>query len=70
MTDSEILSHPEVRKLVHEGARDGFVSYSQINDLLIDLELDDDFGGCRHFQVDGLAFHQLDRRAPEAAGTQ
>jgi RNA polymerase primary sigma factor len=42
MTDSEILSHPEVRKLVHEGARDGYVSYSQINDLLIDLELDED----------------------------
>ncbi|RYG72504.1 sigma-70 family RNA polymerase sigma factor [bacterium] len=42
MTDSEILNHPEVRKLVHEGARDGFVSYSQINDLLIDLELDED----------------------------
>lgn len=42
MTDSEILSHPEVRKLVHEGARDGHVSYSQINDLLIDLELDEE----------------------------
>jgi RNA polymerase primary sigma factor len=41
MLDSEILSHPEVRKLVHEGARDGHVSYSQINDLLIDLELDE-----------------------------
>ncbi|PQV64955.1 RNA polymerase primary sigma factor [Abditibacterium utsteinense] len=40
--DSSSLSHPAVAALIQQGARDGRVSYSQINDLLIDLELDED----------------------------
>ncbi|HEX8463265.1 MAG TPA: sigma-70 family RNA polymerase sigma factor [Abditibacterium sp.] len=38
---SDLLSHPAVQELIHQGAREGHVSYSQINDLLIDLELDE-----------------------------
>ncbi|HEX9998302.1 MAG TPA: sigma-70 family RNA polymerase sigma factor [Abditibacterium sp.] len=69
MTDSEILTHPEVRSLVQEGAREGSVSYSQINDLLIDLELDED--------AVELLFEILEKRAiavsdaaPSAEATQ
>ncbi|MBW3636578.1 MAG: sigma-70 family RNA polymerase sigma factor [Armatimonadetes bacterium] len=40
-SSSPILSHPAVRELLHQGALDGEVSFSQINDLLIDLELDE-----------------------------
>lgn len=37
-----LISHPDVAALIQQGARDGQVSYSQINDLLIDLELDEE----------------------------
>jgi RNA polymerase primary sigma factor len=40
-TSFDLLSHPAVQELIHQGAREGHVSYSQINDLLIDLELDE-----------------------------
>ncbi len=41
MSDT-LTSHPSVAALIQQGARDGQVSYSQINDLLIDLELDEE----------------------------
>ena len=37
----ELLERPEVTTLIERGARDGQVSFTQINDLLIDLELDE-----------------------------
>ena len=37
----DLLSQPAVRELIERGARDGQVSFTQINDLLIDLELDE-----------------------------
>ena len=37
----DLLERPEVLKLIEQGARDGQVSFTQINDLLIDLELDE-----------------------------
>ncbi len=41
-TDSNLLAQPSVRALISQGARDGRVSFAQINDLLVDLELDED----------------------------
>ncbi len=41
MSDN-LISHPAIAALIQQGARDGRVSYSQINDLLIDLELDEE----------------------------
>ncbi|BCM93064.1 RNA polymerase sigma factor SigA [Abditibacteriota bacterium] len=40
--DSNLLAQPSVRALISQGARDGRVSFAQINDLLVDLELDED----------------------------
>lgn len=40
--DSNILAQPAVRALISQGARDTRVSFAQINDLLVDLELDED----------------------------
>ena len=37
----DLLSQPAVSELIERGARDGRVSFTQINDLLIDLELDE-----------------------------
>ncbi len=37
----DLLSQPAVSELIERGARDGQVSFTQINDLLIDLELDE-----------------------------
>lgn len=41
-SDSNLLAQPSVRTLISQGARDGRVSFAQINDLLVDLELDED----------------------------
>ncbi|RYX81005.1 sigma-70 family RNA polymerase sigma factor [bacterium] len=41
-TDSNLLAQPVVRNLISQGARDGRVSFAQINDLLVDLELDEE----------------------------
>lgn len=41
-SDTTLLAQPSVRALISQGARDGRVSFTQINDLLIDLELDED----------------------------
>lgn len=38
---NSLLAQPAVRSLLSQGAREGSVSYAQINDLLIDLELDE-----------------------------
>ena len=40
-SENSLLQNPIVRELVASGARDGRISYAQINDLLIDLELDE-----------------------------
>lgn len=37
----ELLERPEITALIERGARDGQISFTQINDLLIDLELDE-----------------------------
>ena len=37
----DLLSQPAVSELIERGARDGQISFTQINDLLIDLELDE-----------------------------
>ncbi len=37
----DLLARPEIITLIERGARDGQVSFTQINDLLIDLELDE-----------------------------
>ena len=37
----DLLSQPAVTQLIERGAREGQVSFTQINDLLVDLELDD-----------------------------
>ena len=37
----DLLSQPAVSELIERAARDGQVSFTQINDLLIDLELDE-----------------------------
>lgn len=37
-----LLANPQVRQLISQGARDGRVSFAQINDLLVDLELDEE----------------------------
>ncbi len=41
-SNSTILAQPSVRQLIAQGAREGRVSFAQINDLLVDLELDED----------------------------
>ena len=41
MASDSIFDHPAAKALLAEGAREGRVSYAQINDLLIDLELDE-----------------------------
>ena len=41
-SDLTLLAQPAVRALIAQGARDGRVSFAQINDLLVDLELDED----------------------------
>ena len=41
-SDLNLLAQPAVRALIAQGARDGRVSFAQINDLLVDLELDED----------------------------
>ncbi len=41
-SNSTLLAQPSVRQLIAQGARDGRVSFAQINDLLVDLELDED----------------------------
>ena len=38
---SDLLEQPAVAKLIERGAREGQVSFTQINDLLVDLELDE-----------------------------
>ena len=38
---SDLLQQPAVAQLIERGARDGEVSFTQINDLLVDLELDE-----------------------------
>ena len=40
-TSTDILSQPAIRDLIAQGATLGQVTFSQINDLLIDLELDE-----------------------------
>ena len=37
----ELLQQPAVAALIERGARDGQISFTQINDLLVDLELDE-----------------------------
>jgi RNA polymerase primary sigma factor len=39
---NNLFDHPAIKALISEGAREGRVSYSRVNDLLIDLELDED----------------------------
>jgi len=41
-SNTSLLAQPSVRQLIAQGARDGRVSFAQINDLLVDLELDED----------------------------
>ena len=41
LSDDQLLQTPAVSELIARGARDGQISFSQINDLLIDLELDE-----------------------------
>ncbi len=38
---TDLLERPEITTLIERGARDGQVSFTQINDLLVDLELDE-----------------------------
>ena len=40
-SSTDLLSQPAVSELIERGARDGQVSFTQINDLLVDLELDE-----------------------------
>lgn len=43
MTDSNsLLARPEIADLIKRGARESRLTFSEINDLLIDLELDED----------------------------
>ncbi len=42
ISDSNLLAQPAVRSLISQGASDGRLSFAQINDLLVDLELDED----------------------------
>ena len=40
--ETDLLSHPRVHELFVQGAREGQLTYSAINDLLSDLQLDED----------------------------
>ena len=40
-TSTDLLSQPAIRELIAQGASLGQVTFSQINDLLVDLELDE-----------------------------
>lgn len=56
-SDSNLLAQPSVRSLISQGAREGRVSFAQINDLLVDLELDEE-------DVE-LLYEALEKRAVE-----
>jgi RNA polymerase primary sigma factor len=65
-TDSNqtILAQPSVRQLIAQGAREGRVSFAQINDLLVDLELDEDDVETLYEALEKRAIAVVDEVAP------
>ena len=56
----------EDRKLIGQAVEAGVVAERPLGDkrlLRVDISLNDEVGAGRHFEIDRLAFHQLDRPA-------
>ena len=64
--------HVEDRVLVLQGVKPGVISKGTLRAQLVQMNVsfEDDFGGGRNFQVQGFAFHQLDRLLPQEPRNQ
>ena len=64
-SENSLTQNPAVRDLLAQGARDTHVSYAQINDLLIDLELDEDAVESLFELFESRAIAIVDEAAPK-----